>query len=600
MKIGPRVLGGAVILIGTMCSCAGPTYSDWPVRPETPSLEALYGPIEPVSMEPIDPPEPPPPWVARMPALSPDPAFPLLPGDNREASRSVGTVSDGWLFRGRAPRMPHPHLAFLSVQHQRGLFFGTDRLVRILEATASAVADRHDGAVTYLGNLSGRGGGDIPYSFSHNSGRDADIAFFLESPAGRRLVPQDLVSLDERGIHEADGVVYHWDDEANWSWFRALMTHGGDDLQYVFLSKPLQRRLLAEGERRGASEQTLERARRILRQPAGAPPHADHYHVRLYCSPTSMASGCRESGAVRPWHRPAVEARREVLQRIRDAADHAAPGVRRHAVERAALLDDGTANRLAGRLIDDQAETVRAAAARVMGGLNADPGRLAKPLESERSPNVYVEIVDALARVEEPGATQVLVDAFRDRRSFDSHRVPHSEARVFVAEALSRREDARAVPVLLEGLESRVGSVRRASAQALRYVANHAVAPRSLWARGSAARRAVAVARWRAWDQSGGDSRREWLLRGFQREGYDVSDLSVASVWPLCRAILGDEHISWNAQKILMDISGTQPRSLRWPKEAANIFWRRWFEKRRARYGAPPVPPGMSTLDETD
>ncbi len=600
MKIGPRVLGGAVVLIWAMCSCAGPVYTDWPVRLETSSLEEVHGPTDPLSMEPIEPPEPPPAWGSWMPEVSPQPSFPLLPGDDSEASRSVGSVSDGWLFRGRVPQMPHPHLTFLSVQHQRGLFFATDRLVEILEATASSVADRHDGAVTYLGNLSGRGGGDIPYSFSHNSGRDADVAFFLESAEGRRLVPEDLVSLNEEGIHRADGVVYHWDDEANWSWFRALMMHAGDDLQYVFLSRPLQQRLLQEGERRGASEQTLERARRILRQPAASPPHADHYHVRLYCSPVSMASGCRDSGAVRPWHQPAVEARRAALQRVRDAQNHSAPSVRRHAVERAALLDDPTAERLARRLIDDEAETVRAAAARVMGGLDVESDRLRRRLESEKSPNVYVEIVDALARVEDSGATRLLGDAFRDRRSFDADTVPHAEARVFVAEALSRREDARAVPVLLAGLESQVGSVRRASAQALRYVTNHAVAPRRLWAHGSPARRAIAVARWRAWYESSGDHREDWLIRGFQRQGYDVSDLTVASVWPLCRAILGDEHISWNAQKILMDISGTQPRSLRWPKEAANVFWRRWFEKRHDRYGAPPVPPGMSTLDETD
>jgi hypothetical protein len=48
-----------------------------------------------------------------------------------------------------------------------------------------------------------------------------------------------------------------------------------------------------------------------------------------------------------------------------------------------------------------------------------------------------------------------------------------------------------------------------------------------------------------------------------------------------------------------MEIAGRQRRSLRWPKRAANFFWRGWFEKRRERYGVPPVPAEMSTLDET-
>ena len=35
-----------------------------------------------------------------------------------------------------------------------------------------------------------------------------------------------------------------------------------------------------------------------MHQPGGAPPHDDHFHVRVYCSRTDRFHGCEDGGPV--------------------------------------------------------------------------------------------------------------------------------------------------------------------------------------------------------------------------------------------------------------------------------------------------------------
>ncbi len=56
------------------------------------------------------------------------------------------------------------------------------------------------------------------------------------------------------------------------------------------------------------------------------------------------------------------------------------------------------------------------------------------------------------------------------------------------------------------------------------------------------------------------------------------------------------DHLSYNAQRVLMRVAKREPATLSWSKADADFYWRRWFERRRKRYGVPPVPEGMSTL----
>jgi hypothetical protein len=83
---------------------------------------------------------------------------------------------------------------------------------------------------------------------------------------------------------------------------------------------------------------------------------------------------------------------------------------------------------------------------------------------------------------------------------------------------------------------------------------------------------------------------------GFQRSGLDVPSIDARHVWEIARAITGADHLSYNAQRIMMRLSGRQAASLSWSKEDASFYWRRWFERRHAQYGSPPPPPDLSTL----
>src|SRR5690348_3755680 len=114
--------------------------------------------------------------------VSADPAaslsgLPSLPGPLRQ-SRSLGHAWDGWLLRGVKVK-PGPHLRYVTEYVHSNNFYGTWQLVQLLERAAFGVARRSPGAQLSVGELSASGGGDLPGHASHESGRDADIGFYI-------------------------------------------------------------------------------------------------------------------------------------------------------------------------------------------------------------------------------------------------------------------------------------------------------------------------------------------------------------------------------------------------------------------------------------
>src|SRR5687768_14894673 len=104
-----------------------------------------------------------------------EPYFPHLPGDPPGKSISVGDTSHGYLVHG--VRLEESDaLGILPAVRNREVRYGTEELVGLL-GHAAQVLHAETGTRMWVGNLSHRGGGDIPFSVSHNSGRDADVAF---------------------------------------------------------------------------------------------------------------------------------------------------------------------------------------------------------------------------------------------------------------------------------------------------------------------------------------------------------------------------------------------------------------------------------------
>ena len=221
-------------------------------------------------------------------------------------SRSVGLPFAGGLERGVLVRET-PFVRYTPEYAKDGHFYGTWELVQLLHRAAHRVAQRLPGARLSVGELSKRAGGRIAGYYSHQNGRDVDLAFYMTDASGRPFEPWAFAEFDRQGHGRAPNQMLRFDDARNWELVQRLVTDGDARVQYIFVSNPLRDRLLREGERRKASPSVLARARKALVQPSGRHPHGNHFHVRIYCSPANRPR-CEDRAPFHAWYpgRPPV------------------------------------------------------------------------------------------------------------------------------------------------------------------------------------------------------------------------------------------------------------------------------------------------------
>jgi penicillin-insensitive murein DD-endopeptidase len=205
--------------------------------------------------------------------------------------RSLGSPTEGHLLGGA-------HLAeteYLRIEPDDAggdVRWGLEPLVAMLNRAAYAVRQRFPGAIMSVGHLSREGGGDVDRHRSHESGRDADVVFFVRSASGKQLLSSHFVSF------RADGAAPTWpgayfDDARNWMLVSTFVSDAEAHVTHLFVASPLRARLLAYAERIGAPSSVRMRAAELMEQPRGVLPHDDHFHVRIAC-PAHM-SGCVEN-----------------------------------------------------------------------------------------------------------------------------------------------------------------------------------------------------------------------------------------------------------------------------------------------------------------
>lgn len=275
------------------------------------------------------------------PAAQPD-FDPIVARFGRErpagASLSLGTAQNGRL-RGGAELQDGPNLSVLPATRARGFHFGTAELVALVQRGAEAVASEHPGSVLRVGNLSSQGGGDIAPSVSHNSGRDADVAFFATDRSGAEVTTHSLVHFDELGIADSPGPQagrLEFDTARNWTLVRHWLSDPVVVVQWIFVSVPLRNRLLDYALRQGEPESLRQRAQRTLVQPRDSSPHADHFHLRIAC-PAGDRPACLDG----PGHTAlAREAQVDALLQMYRAGS---PAEQRYARELLSLPADGAA-----------------------------------------------------------------------------------------------------------------------------------------------------------------------------------------------------------------------------------------------------------------
>lgn len=197
----------------------------------------------------------------------------------QKSAQSVGTPDDGKLQGGKRIQGSSTLRVVGSLQ------YGLPSLVGMLERSAAKVAKRYPGSVLTVGDLSQKGGGDVGGHRSHESGRDADVAFYLRKN-DKPFAAKRFAKVTEDGT-----VVGHpgarFDDARNWELVASWLSDSEAQVLQVFVARHLRARLLAYAAHSGASAALRNRAAQVLIQPRKALPHDNHFHVRIACPKSS-------------------------------------------------------------------------------------------------------------------------------------------------------------------------------------------------------------------------------------------------------------------------------------------------------------------------
>ncbi len=203
-------------------------------------------------------------------------------------SLSVGHPNDGW--QKRAIKLKQRK--YLKVKGGSHAFsWGHPALVKMLQRSARDLS-RVKGSVMLVGDLSRKHGGPLAGHHSHQSGRDADVAFYAKNKKGKSVRLKRFVAFDGDGkAKNKSGLVF--DDYRNWLLLQSWITDRRAGLSHVFISGPLKKRLLDFANKRPAYRKHVKRALVLLKQPRNADSHDDHFHVRIAC-PKKQSDICRE------------------------------------------------------------------------------------------------------------------------------------------------------------------------------------------------------------------------------------------------------------------------------------------------------------------
>jgi penicillin-insensitive murein endopeptidase len=198
---------------------------------------------------------------------------------------SIGSPTTGKLVGG-AQISESPYLRIVPFYKGSDARWGLESLVGLIDRSAQRVRKQFPDAVLSVGHLSKKGGGEIDRHASHESGRDADIGFYIENQSGKPIYSDHFVAF------LGDGTAPSWpgarfDDARNWALVASLVGDGRAHITHIFVAQPMRARLLQYAERIGAPQNIRVRAAELMAQPKGSLPHDDHFHVRIGC-PSGM------------------------------------------------------------------------------------------------------------------------------------------------------------------------------------------------------------------------------------------------------------------------------------------------------------------------
>ena len=189
-------------------------------------------------------------------------------------SKSLGSPNDGELVAGvRLPR----HRGYVIRDGERA--WGTVETVFSIRRAFDAVLRAHPGApLIEVHDLSLREGGPLEDHRSHQSGRDADLAYFYKR-CNENICGFERVRPSQLDVPRQWTLLHHW-----------LSTGVAES---IFVDYALQAVLYREAKRLGATREELSLWFQYPRGRSSSlvvirhyPAHADHLHVRFACHDT--------------------------------------------------------------------------------------------------------------------------------------------------------------------------------------------------------------------------------------------------------------------------------------------------------------------------
>jgi murein endopeptidase len=496
-------------------------------------------------------------------------------------SLSLGTVGKGELKNGSPLPLQSVGLEVIERHRSNRTQFGTDELVSLIVRAGGQVLSEHGGAPLRIGNASRRGGGDIRWSRSHNSGRDLDIAFYLrDSGTGESVPAPDLISLRDSG--QAIGAPHlFFDVSRNWALVRSLLSQHEVPIQWLFVSEGLKVLLLGEAKRLGETETLVLRASTVLHQPTDAPPHNDHFHLRIRCSLQDRLEGCLDTGPIWSWQN-----------------DHRASLLARSLRLSECFTSGTTAEKIAAlRFLERIQSPYRSAVALVFGLGDVNPSVRQEALRVARGSRVgsVPAIIAAVNELSQKRATHDermqlfgMLGWWVDPISRASLAASIGDEtldirlRVRAAESLSHDIESELLEDLIMTLRSAPPYLAVILRTHLQRIANHRSPLPCTRSRCDSKTLADWWARWHT--KMAPDENDAWLLAGF-----GVADIKIGSLdWSAMDALINDglthhdPHIQYNANRTLRRITGRwAPRQ---PNKGTRRYWVRWWKKNRERF----------------